>query len=127
MKNKYDIILPLDVIDIILEYAGKIKNRNGKLMNQIYLQDKKYISVIQTIYEKINRNNQISINSDDAFCLHSSLNNSLYGITHWSDFNMNIFAFYKNPSIATKYSFLDVYNKFLKIYINELPISIYEY
>lgn len=121
-------ILPLDVIDIILEYAGKIKNRNGKLMNQIYLQDKKYISVIQTIHEKIDRNNrmQIAINSG-AFYLHSSLNNSLFGITHWSDFNMNIFAFYKNPSITTKYSFVDVYNKFLKIYIDESPISIYEY
>ena len=41
--------LPKDIVNIILEYDGRIKYKNGKYVNVINIKDKKYESVIDTI------------------------------------------------------------------------------
>jgi len=38
---------PLDIVYQILEYAGKMKNRNGKYMNQIAPDDKRYCMLLK--------------------------------------------------------------------------------
>ena len=45
--------LPIELIDIILEYNGSIKKRLGKYMNQINLNNKKYYLVKEFINKKI--------------------------------------------------------------------------
>ena len=61
-----------------------------------------------------------------AYCLHSSIGNNIFGITHWHDFHTYMFAFYKNPNNKTRYSFVDVYYTFLGIYNHKLNISTYK-
>jgi len=39
--------LPLEIVHLILEYAGKMKNRNGKYMNQITPKDKRYYMLLR--------------------------------------------------------------------------------
>jgi len=41
-------LFPLEIVHLILEYAGKIKYRNGKYMNQIAQDDDRY-KMLQTI------------------------------------------------------------------------------
>jgi hypothetical protein len=35
-------LFPLEIVNLILQYAGRIKYRNGKFMNQIYYDDSRY-------------------------------------------------------------------------------------
>ena len=46
---------PKDIINLILEYDGRIKYKNGKYFNVINIKDKKYESVIDNINSKKNR------------------------------------------------------------------------
>ena len=62
-----------------------------------------------------------------AFLIDIPICQNKYGFMYWHDFNTYMIAFYKNIDNSTKYKFIDIYNKFLKFYINDLPISTYEY
>lgn len=117
--------LPKELVNLILEYSGKIKYRNCKYIDQINIDDNKYKSVIQNLKDKINTLNKITVQYNGSYCLNTLISQNKYGIVHWHDFNIHMFAFYK--IIDNKhYSFADVYYKFLGFYVNDLPISTYE-
>uniref|UniRef100_A0A6C0HW94 Uncharacterized protein n=1 Tax=viral metagenome TaxID=1070528 RepID=A0A6C0HW94_9ZZZZ len=50
---------PIDMIDKIVRYTGKMRLRNGTFMNQIRKEDIRYV-VLQTIPEKIHTYDPIS-------------------------------------------------------------------
>jgi hypothetical protein len=120
-------IIPKELVNIILEYSCKIKYRNGIYVDQIDLTSNKYNLVIKNIQDKINILKKIVVQNSGAYCLNTSIGENIYGITHWHDFGIYMFAFYKCPNNSTIHSFCDVYYKFLGFYVNNLPISTYEY
>ena len=52
------VLLPLEIVHLILEYDGRIKNRNGKYMNQIAQDDDRYLMLqkIPQFYSNISSN-----------------------------------------------------------------------
>lgn len=55
--------LPIEMVYFILEYNGSVKMRNGKYMNQICMDNIKYVikPLIQKIYYIFYRYNRVSI------------------------------------------------------------------
>jgi hypothetical protein len=119
--------LPRDIINLILEYNGKIKYRKGNYYDQLNLQDEKYNLVSNTINSKSDILQKLIVRHTGAFLIDVPLNQNKYGFMYWHDFNRYMIAFYKNIDSSTKYNFVDVYYKFLQIYNNDLPISTYDY
>jgi len=89
MKN-----LPNEIVSIILSYEGSMKERNGKYMNQLFINDEKY-NILLTIPKKKNiytRNNYITWGCNSfSIC---KMNNILKIVVTEYDNNVN-YAFYK--------------------------------
>lgn len=118
---------PKELVNLILEYYGKIKYINGKYYDQLNLEDKKYDLVINTIKTKTFMiQNNLTSNYPGAYLIDIPINQNKYGFMIWHDFNRYMIAFYKNNN-DSKYTFIDVYFRFLKFYIDDSPISTYEY
>lgn len=121
------IIFPKEILNIILQYDGRIKYKNGKYMNQININDEKYNLLNYTISKKASIIKKIKVRIDGTFYYNIPLCNNIYGYMYWHDKNIYIISFYKNPCSLIKYKFVDIYFKFLNLYDTDLPISIYEY
>jgi hypothetical protein len=136
-------MLPKDIINLILEYDGRIKYRNGKYIDQINIQDEKYTLIKKKIVYKlflikkietnilINRlfNDLFNINIHGffiSFPIHISTNNTEYGLAHsnvnFGQTNHYTITFYKNISNTFWYK---IKNYIYKIFYSDSEIKWY--
>ena len=88
--------LPIEIVNIILDYDGRIKYRDGKYTDQINTQGKKYQTVKQNIINKLSIKKQMSKNGNN-FYLDIPLNKEL-GVIYdnkWYGGGFMV-SFYKN-------------------------------
>ena len=59
--------IPSDLLDIILEYDGRIKYKNGKYVNIIHKNDERYDIITQLMSKKIEVMKTIELSSSDFY------------------------------------------------------------
>jgi hypothetical protein len=64
MKNIY---IPKDVLNVILEYDGRIKYKNGKYVNVIHKNDERYNIIMPVISKKIVIMKNIDLRGKDFY------------------------------------------------------------
>ena len=95
--------LPLDIIHCILEYAGRIKYRNGKYMNQIAQDDYRY--------EMLKQMPQIQPHNHHVWYMSISGSRSkIYcekmQSSHWLHVKQPYLIDVKSNKVAVKYTFI---------------------
>ena len=64
MKNIY---IPKDVLNVILEYDGRIKYKNGKYVNVIHKNDERYNIIMPVISKKMVIMKNIDLSGKDFY------------------------------------------------------------
>lgn len=71
-------ILPRELIHIILEYAGRVKNRNGKIIYQLnIICDNKFNLVKENIINKSIIINEVKFNDYNMFCKYNIIESKI--------------------------------------------------
>jgi hypothetical protein len=115
-------MLPKELQNLILEYAGIIKFRNGMFINQLNKDDLKY-NLIKIYLE--NKNNLILQLPNTGYCFDGIINDNGCGIMYdynWFGLGITLFTFYKKINNTFWYKYTDFIYKFLNLQHNDLII-----
>jgi hypothetical protein len=104
-------LLPKEIVNIIIQYDGRIKYRRGKYVNQLNIENKKYDLLNKFFINKTHIFNKILFVNGDAFYMDFPVGKYYFGMIYDYKYHGSgyMVSFYKNIQESLCYIFIDIF------------------
>ena len=122
-------LLPKEIVNIIIQYDGRIKYRKGKYVNQLNIENKKYDLLNKFFINKTHIFNKILFVNGDALYMDFPVGKYYFGMIYDYKYHGSgyMVSFYKNIQESLWYRFIDIFYRLFKKYHNYYFITNHEY
>jgi len=122
-------LLPKEIVNIIIQYDGRIKYRKGKYMNQLNIADKKYDLLNKFFINKTYIFNKILFVNGDTFYIYFPVGNYYFGMIYDYKYHGTGYtiSFYKDIQESWWYKMTHIFYKLLNKHHKYYFITKHEY